>query len=112
MTLVDTSVWVEYLAGRGEGLTTLLDENRVLIHPFIIGEVACGNLRHRARVLEGIGELPRVREASHADVMHMVSDRKLWGMGVGWVDMHLLASALITGCAFFTYDKRLTGIIH
>lgn len=107
MTLVDTSVWVEYLAGRGHRLTGLLDESLVCIHPFVIGEVACGNLRHRAMVLDALCRLPRVAQASHEEVIQLVAGRQLWGTGLGWIDAHLLASALLAGCGLYTFDERL-----
>ena len=107
MILVDTSVWIDDLRkGNGE-LASLLNEGVVLCHPFVIGELACGNLKNRAEILSLLEALPGSTVASHEEVLHLVSYRKLSGKGLGWIDVHLLASALLSKCTLWTKDKGL-----
>jgi predicted nucleic acid-binding protein len=77
------------------------------MHPCVSGELACGNLKHRAAVLSELITLPSAKLATDSDVLHLIDERKLWGRGLGWVDIHLLASALLSHCRFWTLDKRL-----
>ena len=106
MILVDTSVWVDHLRS-GNGLGRVLAEGLAATHPFVIGELACGSLRNRARILMDLGALPRATPATDAEVMQLVEERRLWGRGIGWIDAHLIASALITNCRFWTLDRQL-----
>jgi hypothetical protein len=105
--LVDTSVWVDHLRRRNARLAGLLDRDQVACHPFVIGELALGGLTHRARVLDLLAELPIARTLSHQDVLAMVEERALSGSGIGWVDVHLLASALVERWPLWTLDRRL-----
>jgi predicted nucleic acid-binding protein len=107
MILVDTSVWVSHLRKSESRLAALLAENLVLVHPFVIGEIACGNLKNRSTVLKNLEALSLARTARHSEVLNLVTRHRLWGRGIGWVDAHLLASALVTGCLFWTLDRRL-----
>lgn len=107
MILVDTSVWIAHFRKGGVRLAELLSEALVLAHPFVVGELACGNLRNRARILSDLKALPSALSATHEEVMRLVEDRKLWGLGMGWIDGHLLASALLSNCEFWTLDGRL-----
>ena len=109
MTLVDTSVWVDHLRREGHPLAALLTEDLVLCHPFVVGELACGSLSHRDRFLGLLGALPRARVADHEEVLQLVRVRRIHGRGLGWIDVHLLASALLEGCALWTMDKRLAA---
>jgi hypothetical protein len=79
------------------------------MHPFVAGELACGNLnlKHRTEILCDLAALPAATRASDAEVMRLVYDRRLWGRGLGWIDMHLLASALLSHCRLWTLDKPL-----
>src|SRR5208337_1774107 len=88
-------------------LGELLSEALVLVHPFIVGELACGNLQNRTRVLSDLEALPPAVSATHEEVRRLIEDRKLWGLGIGWIDAHLLASALLSNCQFWTLDGRL-----
>jgi len=107
MVLADTSIWVEHFR-RGEPiLARQLAEGLILMHPFVLGELACGNLKHRAEILSDLQELPSAKLASTAEALRLIEDRRLWGRGLGWVDAHLLASALLSDCGFWTLDKRL-----
>ena len=78
-----------------------------LTHPFVLGELACGNLRNRLSMLADLHALPATLAATNAEVFRLVGERRLWGRGLGWIDVHLLASALLSHCRFWTLDKRL-----
>lgn len=107
MILVDTSVWVEHLRRGLPGLATLLQEGKVLIHSWVIGELACGNLCNRADVLEPLQGLPAAVVASDQEVLLMIEQDQLMGRGIGYVDAHLLASAKLSHCQLWTRDRRL-----
>ncbi|HET7854732.1 MAG TPA: PIN domain-containing protein [Candidatus Methylomirabilis sp.] len=107
MTLVDTSVWVQHLRMGSARLAALLRDDQVLSHRFVVGELACGNLRNREEILTLLGALPEARMAEHREVLHLVESVRLYGRGLGWLDAHLLASALITRCALWTLDEPL-----
>ncbi len=110
MTLVDTSVWIDHLRKGNPRLAQLLNQGMVLCHPYVIGELACGNLSNRSEILSLLHSLPRARRANDSEVMHLVEVNHLYGKGLGWIDMHLLASALLTQSNLWTLDKRLKGI--
>ncbi len=107
MILVDTSVWIDHLRVGNSRLADILEDALVLTHPFVIGELACGNLKHRTQILTELRALPAATAAADEEVLHLIEGRKLWGQGIGWIDAHLLASALLTSCAFWTLDRRL-----
>lgn len=111
MILVDTSVWIDHFRKGDAALGEALMNGEVLTHSFVIGELACGNVGNRRQVLELLGELPRAREATHEEVMAMVESRRLMGRGLGYVDVHLLASSLLTrDTRLWTRDKRLAAV--
>jgi predicted nucleic acid-binding protein len=113
MTLVDTSVWIDFLRGSASAawLAELLADDRVLTHPWIIGELALGNLgKRRASILLDLGRLPTTPTIDSGEVRAMIEVRKLSGSGIGWVDAQLLASALVAGCNLWTRDKSLATI--
>lgn len=107
MTLVDTSVWVEHLRRGSPRLGALLRDEEVLSHPFVVGELACGNLRNRGEILTLLAALPEARVAEHHEVLHLVESARLFGRGLGWVDAHLLAAALMSRCGLWTLDRPL-----
>lgn len=107
MILVDTSVWVDHLRRGNARLVELLETGTVLWHPFVMGELACGDLKNRSEILSLLEELPQVTHASHKEVLRLVESRQLMGRGLGVVDVHLLASALIDHARLWTLDKRL-----
>jgi predicted nucleic acid-binding protein len=109
--LVDTSVWVDHLRARDETLSDLLDAGRVLSHPFVIGEIALGRLVQRDLVLSALQDLPRTQVATHREVLHFVEVQRLFGLGIGYVDVHLLAAVRLTaGAGLWTRDRRLLGV--
>ena len=111
MILADTSVWLDHLRRGSEDLARLLEAGDVLVHPFVIGELACGNLRNRGEILGLLAGLPAAVTASDAEVLHFVEERRLSGKGIGWIDAHLLASAALTaGARLWTRDRRLATI--
>lgn len=113
MILVDTSVWIDHLHRGVPALVEALDSGAVLTHPFVIGELACGNLRRREEILSLLGALPRATVATHEEVLVLIEQRELMGRGLGYVDAHLLASVTLTdGARLWTTDKRLAAIAN
>lgn len=108
MLLVDTSVWIHHLRHNEPRLQDLLHQGFVLMHPFVIGELACGNLNGRARFFSYLGMMPSPILATNAEVMKLVDGRRLWGRGLGWIDVHLLASAMLSHCGLWSLDRRLS----
>ncbi|HUG42695.1 MAG TPA: type II toxin-antitoxin system VapC family toxin [Acidobacteriota bacterium] len=109
-TLVDTSVWIEHLGQGNDRLAESLNDGGVLCHRFVIGELACGRLRNRDELLSLLKALPAAPIAEHDEVLGFVATRRLFGRGLGWVDMHLLASALLAGCNLWTLDRPLAVV--
>ncbi|WP_175671799.1 type II toxin-antitoxin system VapC family toxin [Burkholderia ambifaria] len=108
MILVDTSVWIDHLRAGDATLATLLEVERVLIHPFIIGELALGSMRDRQTVLDALRDLPAAAPATDDEVQRMIDVVPLHGLGIGYVDAHLLASVRLTGGSkLWTRDRRL-----
>jgi predicted nucleic acid-binding protein len=107
VTLVDTSVWIAHLRAGVSELRTLLEGDQVLTHPFVIGELACGNPRNRVEILDLLSRLPQARAAEHHEVMTFVARRRMYGRGIGWLDVHLLASALLSRATLWTLDRPL-----
>ena len=92
MILADTSVWVDHLRGRNQIFAKLLQEEQILVHPFVIGELALGHLRPRTLILHYFHALPQSKLASHQEVLHFIDRHSLFGSGIGYVDAHLLAA--------------------
>ena len=109
MILVDTSVWIDHLRQGDAELADALQQGRVAIHPFVVGELACGNLRARAEVLGLLQALPSLPVATSNEVLFFIDSYALMGRGIGYVDVHLLAAARLAGTQFWTRDKRLHG---
>ena len=111
MILVDTSIWVEHLRSTSAILSALLDNGRILGHPFVLGELALGNLRQRDDILRGLRRLPQATSASHLEVLRFIDREALYGRGIGYVDAHLLAAARLTaGSKLWTRDRRLLAV--
>lgn len=108
MILVDTSVWIDHFKFSSEKLADLLNKKQVLIHPFIIGELSLGGMQQRATTLNLLRQLPRTNVANADEVLHFIEIHRLFGNGIGYVDVHLLAAAHLTpGTTLWTLDKRL-----
>ena len=107
MILVDTSVWVEYLRNGNNALSELLLENEVACHPMGIGELACGNLKRRKELLALLHALPAVERVADDEILYFIEQRHLSGRGLGLVDIHILASSLVSQVPLWTLDVRL-----
>jgi hypothetical protein len=106
--LVDTSVWVDHLRKDDPGLRMLLDGGRVLLHPFVIGELAMGNMKRRDLILKALRKLPEALVAREEEVLQFVGARRLFGLGIGYIDAHLLTSVQLTpGISLWTRDRRM-----
>ncbi len=108
MILVDTSVWIDHLRSGEPALATALEGGRVLMHPFVLGELACGNLKNRSEVLWLLRDLPAAPTATDPEALVLIERRALMGRGIGYIDVHLLASTVLEGVArLWTRDRRL-----
>lgn len=111
MTLVDTSVWIDHLRTGNDRLRALLDSGGVLMHPFVVGELACGNLTNRGEVLGLLKALPQCPVAMDDEVLTYIERQALMGRGIGYIDVHLLAAVALEGTArLWTRDKRLGAV--
>jgi len=111
MILVDTSVWVDHLRTGNPALVDLLNAGGALTHPFVIGELALGDLRQRTIVLDALSALPQASVPTDVEVLHFIGSHHLFVRGIGYVDVHLLAAVRLTaGAALWTHDKRLHGV--
>jgi predicted nucleic acid-binding protein len=110
MILVDTSVWVDHLRTGVPRLTRALQADAVLMHAWVMGELACSNLRDRGRVLELLQGLPAATLATDAEVLLLIEQQQLMGRGIGYVDAHLLAAARLTRCHLWTTGRRLAAL--
>jgi predicted nucleic acid-binding protein len=108
--LVDTSVWIDHLRSGEPSLAAALESGRVMMHPFVLGELACGNLANRSEVLELLGNLPAAPTATDPEALGFIERRALMGRGIGYTDVHLLASIALSGDArLWTRDGRLAA---
>ena len=110
MIFVDPSIWVDHLRFQNATLVTLLEGEQVLTHPFVIGELACGQLRNRREILRLLATLPTATVARDDEVLRFLEGRRLFGRGIGWLDAHLLASAVLSHARLLTLDKRLSRL--
>jgi hypothetical protein len=108
--LVDTSVWIDHLRRGNHRLTEALENGLVASHPFVIGELACGTIRRRGELLALLAKLEATPVVAHEEALRLLEERRLMGRGVGWVDLHLLASSLLAGVPLWTLDRRLTSV--
>jgi predicted nucleic acid-binding protein len=109
--LVDTSVWIDHLRQGEPVLVENLNAGMVLVHPFVIGEVGLGSLRQRELVLGALRDLPQAEVATDGEVSAFVEREHLFGLGIGWVDAHLLAAVRLTpGVRLWSRDKRLAAV--
>lgn len=112
MILADTTIWIDFLAGRASALSLrpLLAANRLVCHPAVRGEIALGSIARRDEVLRLLSQLPSAQVAGDDEVFALIESRKLHASGIGWVDAHLLASAVAGSHLVWTGDKRLAGV--
>lgn len=111
MILLDTSVWVDHLRQNDVQVAAILQSGLALAHPFVIGELACGNLKSRSRILGLLSTLPQARVAQEHEVLFFIDRHKLMGQGIGYIDAHLLAATALTdGAKLWTRDKRLGAL--
>ena len=111
MILVDTSVWIDHLRRADPGLQSALETGRVMLHPFVIGEMACGTLAERSQLLGLLKSLPQATVAEDEEVLILIDRQRLHGKGIGYIDAHLLTSvALTTESSLWTRDKRLLAV--
>ena len=110
MILVDTSIWVDHFRYRNQPLVELLTNGRVSMHPFVRGELALGNLKPRAEILQLLSDLPQATVADERELLHIVENRKLMGLGIDLIGAHLLASALLDASKLYARNKRLLAV--
>ncbi len=109
VVLVDTVVWIRHLRQENQELISLLNQERVLTHSSVIGELACGHIPGRKRFIEELFLLPKATEAEPDEVLGLIERKFLFGKGLGWVDIQLIASAAISNASLFSYDKILAA---
>lgn len=111
MILVDSSVWIDHLRAGDLALVELLNTGQVLTHPFVVGELACGNLKNRKAVLSLLHDLPAAPLATHDEVLFFIERRGLMGKGIGYTDAHLLSAVSMAETGrLWTRDKRLSVV--
>ncbi|NJL31943.1 MAG: type II toxin-antitoxin system VapC family toxin [Phycisphaerales bacterium] len=110
MILVDTSVWIHHFRSHDRQLATLLNDDQVVVHPMVIGELACGNLPKRKQILALFHELKQAPILSDHEVLSFIEQNALMGKGLGWIDVHLIGSSLRMGAGLWTKDKQLHQI--
>jgi len=110
MVLVDTSVWVDHLRKSSQELCAMLENEQVAIHPFVIGELACGNLKNRTAILALLHSLPHVPRIEDDEILFFIDKHSLAGRGLGLIDIHLLAASQMSRHPIWTKDKRLKAV--
>ena len=107
MILVDSSVWLDHFSRSNASLAALLEDNELLCHPFVVGELACGDLRPRGARIQELRMLPQAPVMRHEEVLALIERHRLMTSGIGWVDVHLLGSTLLAGAQLWTLDTPL-----
>ncbi len=107
MILADTSIWIAHLRKSNDRFEQLLNDGEVVCHPFIIGELACGNIKNRKEILSLLGTLPTVEHIEDEEILLFIEKKGLMGKGLGLIDMHLLVTALLSDVSLWTLDARL-----
>ena len=108
--LVDTSVWIKHLREGEKNLALLLEQGLITCHPFIIGEIACSGIKNRYEIINLLNDLPSTVVLDHSDIMDFIENRKIMNKGIGYIDVHLLGSALVSDTPLWTFDKALRKI--
>lgn len=108
MILVDTSVWIDHLRVGNARLSQMLNTGQVLTHPYVVGELALGSLKNRQTVLNALQDLPKTPVATDDEMLHFIETNALFGLGIGYIDVHLMAAVRMSpGALLWTRDKRL-----
>ena len=107
MVLVDTSIWISHLRTGETHLKVLLQNGEVLCHPFVVGEIACGQIENRSEILTLLQALPIARMAENEEILRFIEAQHLIGVGLGLIDVHLLAAAFLSRAPLWTTDRRL-----
>ncbi len=107
MILVDTSIWISHFRKKNALFSQLLLDEKILIHPWIIGELACGNFKNRKEILLLLNSLPQAQRVEQTEILFFIEKQKLMGKGLGFIDIHLLASALVSDALLWTEDRNL-----
>jgi len=110
MVLVDTSIWISHFQEENPHLKELLLEGSVVCHPFVIGELACGNIKNRNEIIPLLQALPQAEILEDEEILRFIENKRLMGSGIGLVDIHLLASSLLTNVLLWTADKQLRSV--
>jgi predicted nucleic acid-binding protein len=109
--LVDTSIWIDHFRTGDPKLAALLQDGHVLAHPWVTGELALGHLSRRREILGLLHNLPQATAATDVEVLTLIENQQLFGLGIGYVDAHLLAATMLTtGARLWTRDKRLAAV--
>lgn len=107
MNLADTSVWIHFFRFGDSQFEEMLVSGSVAMHDLVLGELACGNLSNRTRTMADLRQLPRIASATSDEVLFLIEEARLYGRGLGWVDMHLLAASRLSQVGLFTLDEAL-----
>jgi predicted nucleic acid-binding protein len=110
--LADTSVWIKHLRESDKNLIRLLEEGSVACHPFIIAELACGGIKNRSEIISLLNDLPSTATLDHYEILDFIEYRKIMNKGIGYIDVHLLGSALVSETPLWTFDKALKKIAN
>lgn len=112
MILADTSVWIDHLRHGDPELAAALQQSQIMVHPFVLGELACGNLKARTQLLSLLESLPAATMATDQEVLALIEKHALMGRGIGYIDAHLCASARLSSAQLWTRDKRLHAVVR
>ncbi|RKX34688.1 MAG: VapC toxin family PIN domain ribonuclease [Verrucomicrobia bacterium] len=112
MVLVDTSVWINHFRARERKLSELLEHEEVLVHSFVIGELACGNLANWKRIVALLHALPFAPRADDDEILFFIERHRVMGCGIGLIDAHLLASCELAGSVLWSADKKLQAVAN
>jgi len=110
MVLIDTSIWIDHFRNSNDQLVELLNDGEVFCHPLIIGELACGNIKNRKEILTALQALPQSSVVDHDEIMFFIDKNQIMGKGLGYSDIALLASALVTMIPLWTFDQKPSAI--
>lgn len=110
LTLIDTSVWIDHFNSPIERVQRVVDDDSVLCHPLVIAEIACGKMPNRRRVMDYLSSLHQATTPEYTEVMNMIESLELYGRGLAWIDVNLIAAALLSSAHLYTRDKKLLAV--